>query len=86
MRTLTQLSTFALVLAIAGCASYSPGPKWTDHLAGVTEPDQLMMYAAEQCVGSVVKDVCYGGVTGGPIGVCHDAVLGGRCIGIEVHN
>ncbi len=83
MKTLTRLSIVVLMLSAAGCAIYSPGPRPSDHLSGVTLPNQLTMYAAEQCVGAVVNGVCHGSVTGEPIGICHGSVLAGRCLGVE---
>ncbi len=83
MKILTHLSIAVLAMAGAGCASYSTGPSPTAHLSGVTLPNQSAMYAADQCSGAVVNGVCYGSVTGEPIGTCHSAVLGGRCLGVE---
>ena len=82
MKMLTQLSITISILSIAGCAVYSAGPPPTDHLSGVTLPNQLTMYSAEQCVGAVVNGVCHGSVTGEPIGICHGTVLAGRCLGV----
>ncbi len=82
MKILTHLSIAALTMAGAGCESYSSGPSPTAHLSGVTLPNQSAIYAAEQCIGAVVDGVCYGSVIGKPIGTCHSAVLGGRCLGV----
>ena len=86
MKILTYLSIAALTMAGAGCASYSSGPSPTAHLSGVTLPSQSAIYAAGQCIGTIVNGVCYGSVIGEPIGTCHSAVLGGRCLGVEATN
>ena len=83
MKTLTQLAIVALMLSAAGCATYSSGPRPNDHLSGVTLPNQLTMYAADQCIGAVVNSVCHGSVIGQPIGICHGSILAGRCLGVE---
>ena len=83
MKILTHLSIAVLAMASAGCASYSAGPSPTAHLSGVTLPNESEMYAADQCIGTVVNGVCHGSVTGQPIGICHSMVLGGRCLGVE---
>ena len=83
MKMLTQLLIIFPILAIAGCSTYSPGPRPTAHLSGVTLPNELTMYAAEQCVGVVINGVCHGSVTGEPIGTCHGSVLAGRCLGVK---
>jgi len=83
MKSLTLLSTVIVLLLAAGCASYSPGPRPTAHLSGVTLPDQLTMYSADQCIGAIVNGVCHGSVTGQPIGTCYGSVLAGRCLGVE---
>ncbi len=86
MNTLIRLSSIVLVMAATGCASYLTGPPPSAHLAGVTLPNQTLMYTEDQCIGAVVNGVCHGSVIGQPIGTCHGSVLNGKCIGVEMPN